>query len=107
MDIKCKKTNCLYNDSSHCSAGTINVGSDLDCKTFIKDKSLNKKEAKKVSGSLFEAGSLEANHAKINLKVGCGATNCLFNKNNTCQSNGISVLSGRGRSAFCATNLQK
>ena len=103
MDIKCKKTSCIYNNDTACKAGAITVGKDLDCKTFVKDGNLTDDNK-----GLFEAGEAFTNYKKSKTKkIECHAGKCLFNKNGNCEANGISVLSGRGKSAFCATNIEK
>lgn len=106
MDIKCKKNSCVYNKAGSCQAGVIVIGSDLDCKSYKKNINLKANEANLKIG-LFEVGA-EYSSYKVskNSKIECKASKCLFNKNNCCTANGISVLSGRGN-AFCATNIEK
>lgn len=104
MDIKCKKTNCLFNEKTSCIAGEIEVGADLDCKTYQKNEILNTRPGQKT---YTEAGSFDLLNGNKLQKVGCGATKCLFNKAGSCSASNISVLSGRGKSAFCATNIEK
>ncbi|PKK96141.1 MAG: hypothetical protein CVV59_00040 [Tenericutes bacterium HGW-Tenericutes-4] len=107
MDISCKKTNCIYNESNHCTARAITVGSDLDCKTFARDSSKLMPASYSLNKSLFEIGEIEKHfteHEQID--VGCKAKSCVFNKEGVCSANGISVLSSR-KSAFCATSIKK
>ncbi|MDD4211400.1 MAG: DUF1540 domain-containing protein [Clostridia bacterium] len=105
MDISCKKINCVYNRGMHCHASSIIIGSDLDCKTFLRDDKLLSK-AKTSNQSMFEVASLEKDVVNEDVHIDCKASKCLFNREGTCVANGISVLSSR-KSAFCTTNIKK
>lgn len=103
MEISCKKINCVFNKSYHCTSNAITVGSDLDCKTFERDED----KLTLSHTSLFEIGNIEENFKeKENIEVGCKVKGCLFNKEGTCCANGISLLSSR-RSAFFTTTIKK
>ena len=106
MDISCKKTNCIYNKSLHCSANAITVGSDLDCKTFLRNDKLLTKVTDQQSKTMFETATLEPYIENEAIAIDCKATKCLFNREGTCTANGISILSGR-KSAFCTTSIKK
>ena len=106
MDIGCKKINCVYNKGLHCNADKIAVGSDLDCKTFVKDENKTTKTTNHQNKTMFEVATLEKYEENEAVKIECKATKCLFNKSGHCTANGISVLSSR-KSAFCATSINK
>jgi len=108
MEISCKKTNCVFNKSNHCAAKEILVGSDLDCKTFKIDSSKPSPATNMLKTSLYEIGEIEKNFVeKDNIDVSCKARRCVFNKDGVCSANGICILSGKKKSAFCATNIKK
>ena len=80
FDLKCKRQGCLYNESCNCTANNVHVGKKTECQTY-KDSGVNKKEKDEIKQTA----------ARKNINVDCKA-NCLFNQNNHCLANGISVI---------------
>lgn len=97
-DLKCGKKNCTYNKGYCCCAKKIEISGKTDCMTYSPD--LNKK-------SMFEAGSdFEPASYSVDTKVGCSA-DCLFQKDNRCVANGITVMSGEHKDAACLTYVKR
>jgi len=94
-DLKCGLKICAYNKGYCCCAKTIRVGANSECLSFSPD---TQKQA-----SQFEAGSdfVSANYS-VDTSVACTAP-CLFQKNDRCIANGITVMSDAESSATCLT----
>ena len=91
MDVRCRKTKCQYNNNQTCTYKNLQVGERTECKDFNPDKT---KYVENYTATLFEKPPKIApfkNIHKYNLK--CDATSCIFNHNNECLSNGITMLS--------------
>ncbi len=81
FDIKCKRKGCQYNKNSNCTAKTISVTEDTQCKTY---KASNEKEV----GTVEKIGQPPIRN---NIEASCDAK-CIFNKDHTCSANGITIL---------------
>ena len=94
-DLKCGLKNCKYNKGYCCCAKEISVDRHTDCVTYTDDPTKRK--------SLFEAGTdfIPANY-DVDTKITCSAQ-CLFNKNNVCIANGITVMGDGKNEASCLT----
>jgi len=98
MDVKCRKTSCIYNDNFNCTAKKVNIDEKSNCDTFCKG---GKGEDK--SKEMFEVAPEYANSQHIrNKDLCCKCDYCLFNKESKCQANGITVID-EGKSGACAT----
>lgn len=97
-DLKCGLTNCKYNKGYCCCSKEIEVNQYTDCTTFIMDNSKN--------STLFESGTdfTPANYS-VDTKVECTAK-CIFNKDNRCISNGITVMGQTANEALCLTYIK-
>ena len=106
MEIKCKKITCGFNESTICMAREISIDNTLDCKSFTEE---NKKiEIKKnLKNNRFESGNEICSYTHSpNINVNCDFTDCKFNKNKTCNSNGITLYNGK-ESAVCVSRINK
>ena len=89
MDIRCRKTNCRYNDRLTCRAKQIEITKKLVCESycFCQDKAID------ISKKIFESEEppqvAPYRHNK-DLHLDCQAL-CLFNRNGKCIANGITV----------------
>jgi len=94
-DLKCGLKICTHNKGYCCCAKNIKVGQNTECLSFSPDRHKN--------ASLFEAGSdfVSANYS-VDTKVGCDAP-CLFQKNEKCVANGITVMNDTENNATCLT----
>lgn len=103
MDIRCRKTTCVYNDRYTCKAKDIMVTNDVQCSTYQYDES--KKDVIDVTKHLFER---EPNFApqrdSKTIEIKCKA-NCLFNHNGACVSNGITLNSIKEK-PYCVSFLK-
>ena len=97
-DLKCGLKSCKYNKGYCCCAKDINVSADTDCLTYTFDENKAKTQ--------FEAGSdfMPANYS-VDTKVVCSA-DCIFNKDNRCISNGITVMGQGSNQAPCLTFIK-
>ena len=95
MDIVCRKYSCKYNKDMKCERKHLHVNKGANCDDIeiIKDK-----EAKDVSKEMFghEPEVAPFRHCKC-IDIKCNSTNCLFNKNYDCVSNGIMVGSATAK----------
>ena len=92
MDIKCRKTGCRFNKGQTCIAKFVDINNNTECKSFVRGG-----EDKDYSSLMFETAPEYANfrHIKdVNLK--CNKQSCLFNNNQKCNANGITVLDNNG-----------
>lgn len=98
-DLKCGLKSCIHNKGYCCCAKEITVNGDTDCLTYCYDE--NK------AGIDFEAGSdfVPANYT-VDTKVYCSAK-CIFNRDNRCISNGITVMGQGADQAACLTFIKE
>jgi len=88
MDIRCRKTNCKYNDRLTCTAEGILVSPKIVCKAYSGVEG----KGRDYSKNLFEAPTPNFagyRHTK-KLSLKCEAK-CLFNRDGNCIANGITV----------------
>jgi len=103
MDIRCRKTTCLYNDRYTCKARDILMKKNCECEKFEKsDKPVSDK-----TKWMFTANppKYAPQRDSKTLHIKCRA-NCLFNKNGYCEANGI-TLNDLKRKPLCVTFLHK
>ena len=105
MDLKCRKTQCKYNNGFTCVArGGITVSEHTRCDTFELDEN---KDIRDTSRCMFEEAPTYAPHReKKSLKVGCSASKCLFNENGNCIANGLTI-NAIAESPLCMTFIKK
>lgn len=98
-DLKCGLKSCHYNKGYCCCAKLINVTKSTDCSTYTFDENKSKMQ--------FEAGSdfIPANYS-VDTKVICSAK-CIFNKDNRCIANGITVMGQNSLEAACLTFIKE
>lgn len=98
MDVKCRKTSCIYNQAYNCAANKVFIDKKSTCDTFCKGGAGEDK-----SREMFEVAPEYANSQHIkNKRLECACTQCLFNKEQKCQANGITVID-EGEDGACAT----
>ena len=102
MDIRCRKTDCVYNELLTCRADKIEIKDELECACYKKD---SEKEID-ISKQIFE-GEPEIAPYRHNkdLCLKCKA-DCLFNNNHNCIANGITV-NDVNDCALCITFMKK
>lgn len=102
MDIRCRKTECKYNDRYTCMAKGILIDKQVLCSTY-EDSGREKKD---VTKSLFEeVPNYAPQRDSKTMAIDC-CTNCLFNKEGKCISNGITV-NAIAEKPFCVSYLKK
>ncbi len=102
MDIRCRKTNCVFNDRFACQAKDILVNKNIICSTFEKSD----KKTPDTSKTMFEKTPEYApmrDMAKID--IDCKAS-CVFNNNGNCTANGITVNS-IAEKPYCMTYIRR
>ena len=106
MDLKCKKLNCKNNDRYSCMRDNISVTSGAECSSFEKADELRDCQKQNVSKTMFEtAPDYHPYRHKRDVGIECGA-DCLFNYENKCRANGISVCDC-SKIALCTTFIKK
>ena len=102
MDIRCRKTECEFNDRYTCKANAITVSEKTLCTEY---KKTDKKEPD-TSKTLLER---EPNYApyrdRNDLCIDCRAM-CMFNDNKKCRANGITVNVSKEK-PLCVTYIKK
>lgn len=105
MDLKCKRVDCVYNKNYACIANGILVKTDLECKTFKKNKNMPKEQKSDVSKDMFsEIPEIHPYRHSRKIDIDCKAK-CLFNDNGDCRANGITVCNTK-TTAICVTNIK-
>ncbi len=103
MDIRCRKTKCKYNDCYTCRAKGILVSPHVICSTFEKDDAKPELDSTK---HLFEKPPEYAPQRDSKaLSIHC-RTDCLFNHDGKCVSNGITINSITEK-PYCVSYLKK
>ena len=98
-DLKCGLRDCKHNKGYSCCAKKIQVDNFTDCLTYEKSP-----EKKKV---MFEAaGDFVAANYSVDTAVGCTAK-CIFNRDDKCKANGITVMGAAEEQACCMTFVKK
>jgi hypothetical protein len=105
MDIRCRKGLCKYNDRFTCKAKRIIIDKRVVCETFDKDENKNK-PVQDVTKDFFECTPHYAPQRDSKaLEIKC-RTDCLFNHNGTCVSNGITLNSIKEK-PYCVSYIKK
>lgn len=95
-DLKCGLTDCSFNKGYACCGSHISVNSNTDCSSFTTRNSDDK----------FEAGQdIASGNCTVDTYVECNAE-CLYNKNNRCSANGITVMDEEDKGATCLTFIR-
>lgn len=102
MDIRCRKTNCHYNNKYTCRAKEILVSSKILCTTYKKGD----KNEPDTSKTMFEkAPDYAPQRDSKTMKIGCKAI-CIFNLDGKCIANGITV-NDINEKPYCMTFVHK
>lgn len=89
MDVVCRKYSCVYNDRAKCDRKNLLVNDCSHCKSIEID---NNRVVEDVSKDMFchEPDVAPYHHCKT-MQIGCDTTQCVFNRDGECFSNGIFV----------------
>ena len=102
MDLRCRKTQCKFNNHYTCKARSICIGKGMECETYENNPD---KEVPDTSRCMFEeAPKYAPQREKKRMKVTC-MSKCLFNKNGICIANGITVNSLKN-CPYCITYIR-
>jgi len=97
-DLKCGLAECEYNKAYCCLAKKISVSNDAGCQTY--------KENPSKKNLAFEvAEDFARRNYDVDTQVVCRA-DCIFNREDICQANGITVLGDLAHEAVCATFMK-
>ena len=104
MDLRCRKTGCKYNKDLTCLANQIKISKKLEC---LKYEYVKGKEIKDFSKKIFsEKPPKIADYRHIkNICLICDAK-CIFNKDNHCLSNGITINAAVSPEPKCMTFMK-
>jgi len=101
MEIRCKKDNCEHNTGCSCKAGSIAVDKGgHHCCSYI-DNPL-KSNLIEENGDIFSVAEEKVHRHIRSVPLACNEKTCLFNKEERCQANGVTVIDD-GKKACCAT----
>ncbi|MEG1581826.1 MAG: DUF1540 domain-containing protein [Clostridia bacterium] len=95
VDLKCKRVGCTHNCDCNCNAKEIKVNSSAECKTYKAGEKVTKPVTDIVSQKIV----------RPNVDVTCSAP-CIFNKNNECIANGITVCTEH-KTVSCSSFMPK
>lgn len=104
MDLRCRKTNCKYNKDLTCCAPKINISNKLVCLEYQNEKGKGIKDFSKLIFTENPPKIADYRHIK-DMCLRCDA-NCIFNKNNRCLSNGITINAATSNEPKCMTFLK-
>ncbi len=102
MDIRCRKTGCLYNKDYTCTAKEILVKKNAECNKYERGKQPVDKTKWLFSD---EPPKYAPQRDSATIDIGCNAP-CLFNDNGTCCANGITVNDLKEK-PICVSFLKK
>lgn len=80
FDIKCKRQGCVYNKNCNCTSKDIEVNKKAECKTYKPSNEAEVGEVEKIDQPAI----------RKDISVSCKA-DCLFNNEDICIANGITV----------------
>jgi len=104
MDIRCRKTSCVFNDRYTCKARDILIKKNCECEKFELDK--NKKVVDKTKKIFSDDPPIYApQRDSKTIGIECNA-HCLFNDGGKCVANGI-TLNDIKEKPLCITFLKK
>ena len=103
MDIRCRKTQCKFNDRHTCKAHSILIDQQDLCKTYFpKEGKPTPDTSKKMFRKTPEyAPQRDTRKMKIDCK-----NKCVLNKEGRCVANGITI-NDIGSKPCCMTVVQK
>jgi hypothetical protein len=106
MEIRCRKTDCHFNNGCSCNAKKINIYRCGTCGSYECDE--EKKEKIKNNPNFFEFAEELTPANTNNVPLTCKAAICLFNHTGICRANGISIVDDDGHNlAECATFIER
>ncbi|MCL1944592.1 MAG: DUF1540 domain-containing protein [Firmicutes bacterium] len=98
-DLKCGLRDCKYNKGYSCVAKKIGVDQHTDCTSYAPSEQKRK--------AIFESAEdfAPANYS-VDTSIDCTAK-CLFNKDNKCIANGITIMMGEeDNKAMCMSFIK-
>jgi len=102
MDIRCRKTDCKYNDKFTCRARELAINEQGDCVVYEKTD----KKAVDTTKSMFSEIPQYARQRDVNhLKIECEAP-CILKKEGRCIANGITI-NDWSKKPVCMTIVKK
>lgn len=103
MDIRCRKTKCLYNDRYTCKAKEILIKKNCECAKYEKENGKVEDKTQKIFSDTPPQYAPQRDSATLG--IGCNA-HCLFNDNGKCVANGI-TLNDIKEKPLCMTFLRQ
>ena len=110
MEIRCKKGDCKHNTGCSCSAKGVEISRGVECNSYVKDEI--KKDIMIENGNIFQVAEELVPKNLKNVPLECRARVCLYNKQDLCHANGITVIDGEKENkniecADCATFIER
>lgn len=104
MEIRCKKGDCKHNTGCSCSAKDVTIDKTTHCNSYNKDEI--KENIIIENGNIFKVAEELVPKNLKDIPLACQAKTCLYNKQELCIANGITVISCENKNhanADCAT----
>ena len=102
MDIRCRKTDCIYNDHFTCRAKELAVNKNGDCSVYEKG---NKNVADTTKKLFSKVPKYSRQRDVKRFKIECDAP-CILKREGRCIANGITV-NDWNKKPVCMTLLKK
>ena len=91
MEIRCRKANCAHNTGSSCRARAVRIDKKTAaCETYAPQDGKDSLAIEK--GKIFRVAERMPGKNTNDIPLRCCARNCLFNRQERCIANGITVL---------------
>ena len=102
MDIRCRKTDCKYNEGLTCLVHELNISNKNTCKEFVKGK-----EKIDISKQIFSdtPPDIKDYRRVKDMDLHC-SSECLFNREGKCIANGITINDVQNQ-AKCITHMEE
>ena len=104
MDLRCRKTNCIYNNNLTCNAKTVKISDKTVCMDYKLEKKKKNEDFSKMIFTKNTPKIADYKHLK-DMCLKCDAK-CLFNRNTQCIANGITVNPSQSDIPKCMTFMK-
>ena len=93
MGLKCKCSNCEFNNACHCEAGIVNIAENGVCKTKVRRKldDIDSEYERLEVASEFDNVDGE------DVIIQCDSLSCKYNKDHMCTANLVTIDDGIAR----------
>jgi len=104
MDLRCRKTNCVFNHKLTCTAKSVKISDKTVCTDYIHEKGKGGADFSKMIFTKNTPEIADYKHLK-DMCLKCDAK-CLFNRDCHCIANGITVNMSSNDTPKCMTFMK-